>query len=92
VRAPTIVGTGLATLSYVLIGSTGSESFARMRSQDAEKGIYIGGLMVMRVAIRLTAGICIIEGTRMFKLMKLCFLKESVPLLMFFFGLCSSCY
>lgn len=79
VRAPTIFGTGLATLSYVLIGSAGSEIFARMRSQDVEKGIYIGGLMMMGVAIELTAGICLIEGIRMFK-----FITGSVLLLMFF--------
>lgn len=83
VRAPTILGTGLATLSYILIGLAGSGSFAWMRSLDAGKGIYIGGLVMMGVAIELTAGISIIEGTRMSESMKLCFfLKASVLLLM----------
>lgn len=75
-RAPTILGTGLATLSYVLIGLAGSGSFAWTRSLDAGKGVYVGGLVMMGVAIELTAGIGIVEGTRMFKSMKLCFLKE----------------
>ena len=91
VRPLTILGTGLATLSYVLIGLAGSGRFAWTRSLDAGKGIYIGGLMMMGVAIELTAAICITEGIRMFKLMKLCFLKESVMLLMPF-GPCFSCY
>lgn len=38
-----------------------------MGSLDAAKGIYIGGLVMMGVAIELTAGIYIIEGTRIFK-------------------------
>ena len=75
VRAPTIVGTGLAVLSYCLIGLAGSESLAWMPSLHAAKGIYIGGLVMMGVSIELTAGLCIIEGTGMFKFMKLCFLK-----------------
>ena len=90
VRTPTILGTGLATLSYILTGSAGSGSFSWMQSLDAGKGIYIGGLILMGVAIELTAGICIVEGTRMFRFMKMCFLSESVLLLMPF-GLGSSC-
>ena len=91
VRAPTILGTGLATLSYILIGLPGSGIFVRMRSLDGGKGIYIGGLVMMGVAIELTAGICIIEGTRMLRFMKLCSLEESV-LLLIPIGLCFSCY
>ena len=91
VRAPTILGTGLATLSYVLIGLAGSEKFASTPGLDAGKGIYIGGLAMMGIAIELTAGICIIEGTRMFESMKLCLFKELVSLLMAF-GSCFSCY
>lgn len=45
---------------------------------------------MMGVAIELTAGIGIIEGTRMFKSV-LCVLKESV-LLLRPFGSCFSCY
>ena len=67
VRAPTILGTGLATLSYVLIGLAGSGRFALTPGLEAEKGIYIGGLVMMGIAIELTAGICIIEGTSMFE-------------------------
>ena len=84
VRAPTILGTGLAVLSYCLIGIAGSEL-------HAGKGIYIGGLVMMGVAIELTAGLCIIEGTGMFRFMKLCFLKPLVLLLMPF-DLWLSCY
>ena len=81
VRAPTILGTGLATLSYILIGLAGSGRFAWLRSLDDGKGMYIGGLVMMGVAIELTAGICIIEGTRMLNFMKLCSLKGTVLLL-----------
>ena len=81
VRVPTIFGTGLATSSYVLIGLVGSETFVWMRSLDAAKGVYIAGLAMMGVAIELTAGICIIEGTRMSEYLKLRFHKKSVSLL-----------
>ena len=81
VRAPTIFGTGLATVSYVLIGLAGSGSFAWTRSLDDGKGIYIGGLVMMGVAIEFTAGLCFVEGTRMWTSMKLCSLSESVLLL-----------
>ena len=63
VRPLTILGTGLATLSYISIGLAGSECFAWTQSLEAGKGIYIGGLMIMGVAIELTAGLCITEGT-----------------------------
>ena len=64
VRWPTIVGTGLATPLYVLIGLVGDERFPRMKG-DLGKGICIGVLLLMGFAIELTAGMCIIEGTRM---------------------------
>ncbi|KAL8950906.1 MAG: hypothetical protein Q9222_003084 [Ikaeria aurantiellina] len=63
VRAPTIFGTGLATLCYVAIGAAASDYGPWKGNLDAAKGIYIGGLVMMGAAIELTAGICIIEGT-----------------------------
>ena len=64
VRWPTVVGTGLATPLYILIGLVGAERFHWMRD-DMGKGICVGALILMGVAIELTSGVCVIEGTRM---------------------------
>ena len=55
-RWPTIVGTGLATPLYILIGLVGAKRFHWMEG-DVGKTIYIGALVLMGVAIELTAGI-----------------------------------
>lgn len=91
VRVPTIFGTGLATLSYCSIGLAGSEKLCWMLSLDAAKGIYMGGFSMMGVAMELTGGISIIEGTRMFIVASLRFLRFSL-LLLTLVGLCFSRY
>ena len=73
VKWPAIVGTGLVTPSYILIGLAGVEKFHWMQG-NVGKAIYIGALILVGIAKELTAGICIIEGTR--KLALLCFLKK----------------
>ncbi|KAL8641308.1 MAG: hypothetical protein Q9228_001860 [Teloschistes exilis] len=44
VRLPTILGTGLATISYVLIGLAGSHTLAWIPSLNAARDTYVGGL------------------------------------------------
>lgn len=64
VRWPTLVGTGFATPLYVVIGLVGDKRFPLMRG-ELGKRIYIGALALMGVAIELTTGSCMVEGTRM---------------------------
>lgn len=67
VRWPTIVGTGLTAPFYIVLGWVGSDTFPRMQG-DLGKEIFVGALLLMGTAIELTAGMCIIEGTRMLSL------------------------
>lgn len=61
---PTLVGTGLATPLYVLIGFVGDERFHWMQGESGKR-ICIVALSLMGIAIELSTGTCIIEGARM---------------------------
>ena len=64
IRWPTMVGTGLATFLFILIGHVGDETLDWMQG-DVGKKICVGTLLLMGVAMELTEGICTIEGTGM---------------------------
>lgn len=64
VRVPTIIGSGLSSVLYVLIGVTGSGYLHSWSSLEVQKGIFIAALVLMGIAIEMISGICIIEGTR----------------------------
>ena len=78
VRWPTIVGTGMATPLFVLIGHIGDERLHWMQG-DLGKGIAVGALVLMGIAFELTESICIVEGTRMLSIVLI--LREPILLL-----------
>ena len=62
---PTLAGTGMATPLFVLIGYVGDERFDWMQGEYG-KGICVGALLLMGIAIELSECICTIEGARTF--------------------------